>query len=356
MTPNIQILAAFFMSLLLVDILIPAIVRLSIAKKLFDIPNERRVNKVIVPNLGGIALFAGISVSSLLCIQETPFQDIRYIMVAMIIMFYTGLKDDILMITPQKKFMAQILSAIVLALPGGIRITDLHGIFGINEIGFVWSIVVSVFVIVAIINSMNLIDGIDGLASGLGILMSVFFGSTFFMDGYVAYAVLSFSITGGLIAFFFFNVFGKLNKIFMGDTGSLLLGLLFAILAIKYNEFSIGTESDSYAPALSFAVISVPLFDMARVFCVRLFHKRSPFMADMTHIHHKLLRLGFTQTKSTAIIIFTNVLIVCLIYFLRAMDVQILLAVVLLLELLFSLMADALLNYRSEKSEEVFTK
>jgi len=100
MTPNIQILAAFFMSLLLVDILIPAIVRLSIAKKLFDIPNERRVNKVIVPNLGGIALFAGISVSSLLCIQETPFPDIRYIMVAMIIMFYTGLKDDILMITP----------------------------------------------------------------------------------------------------------------------------------------------------------------------------------------------------------------------------------------------------------------
>jgi len=354
MTPNIQILAAFFMSLLLVDILIPAIVRLSIAKKLFDIPNERRVNKVIVPNLGGIALFAGISVSSLLCIQETPFPDIRYIMVALIIMFYTGLKDDILMITPLKKFMAQILSAIVLAMPGGIRITDLHGLFGINEIGFVWSIVVSVFVIVAIINSMNLIDGIDGLASGLGILMSVFFGSTFFLDGYFAYAVLSFSITGGLIAFFFFNVFGKLNKIFMGDTGSLLLGLLFAILAIKYNEFSIGTNSYSFAPALSFAVISVPLFDMTRVFCVRLFHKRSPFMADMTHIHHKLLRLGFTQKKSTAIIVLTNLVIVCLIYFFRAIEVHFLLAIVLFLELLFSLMADFLLNLRSEKSEEVF--
>lgn len=345
----IQTLAAFLLSSLFVYILIPAIVRLSIAKKLFDVPNERRVNKTVVPNLGGIALFAGISISSLLCVQEIAFTDLRYIVVAMIIMFYTGLKDDILMITAKKKFLAQILTAIILVVLGNIRITNLHGILGLNEISYVWSSLLSVLIVVAIINSINLIDGIDGLAGGLGVLISAFFGSTFLMDGLFEYAILSFSITGGLISFLVFNVFGKENKIFMGDTGALLLGTLFSVLAIRYNEFAITSNNCLYSPALSFAVLSVPVVDMARVFCVRSIQDRSPFKADMSHIHHKLLRLGFSQRKSAATIISMNILIVCLVYFLRDLDIHILLVMIVLLELLFTFLADFVIGKRIKK-------
>jgi len=349
MTLYIQILTAFLLSMLLVYILIPAIVRLSIAKKLFDIPNARRVNKTVVPNLGGIALFAGISIATLLCIQNMVFVDFRYILVAMIMMFYTGLKDDILMITAKKKFIVQLLSAIILIILGDIRITNLHGVFGINEIKYIYSFILSLLAIVAIINSINLIDGIDGLAAGLGLFISVFFGSTFFMDGHYQYAILSFSITGSLIMFLFFNVFGKTNKIFMGDTGSLLLGVLFSVMAIKYNEFSITSTNFLYAPALSLAVISVPLFDMVRVFCVRLFNRRSPFKADMIHIHHKLLRLGYSHMKSSSIIIFLNLFIVCLIYLLRDLDIHFLVVLIVLMEMFFTMLADIALSLRGRK-------
>jgi UDP-N-acetylmuramyl pentapeptide phosphotransferase/UDP-N-acetylglucosamine-1-phosphate transferase len=314
MTLYMQIILAFFLSAFLVYILIPAIVRLSVAKKLFDVPNERRVNMTVVPNLGGIALFAGICISSLLCIRDMAFTDFRYILAAMIIMFYTGLKDDILMITANKKFLAQIFTGIILVVAGNIRITNLHGILGIHEISYVWSFGLSMLAIVAVINSINLIDGIDGLAAGIGIFISLFFGTTFFMDGHIPYAILSFSIAGSLVAFIGFNVFGKKNKIFMGDTGSLLLGTLFAVMTIRYNEFAITSVNRFYSPAISLAVISVPLFDMARVFCVRVFQRRSPFMADMCHIHHKLLRLGYSHKKSAILIISVNILIVYLIY------------------------------------------
>jgi len=335
--------------MLLVYILIPAIVRLSVAKKLFDIPNERRVNKTVVPNLGGIALFAGISISSLLCIQNMVFVDLRYIIVAMIMMFYTGLKDDILMITAKKKFIVQILSALILVVLGDIRITNLHGVFGIYEIKYIYSLILSVLAIVSIINSINLIDGIDGLAAGLGLFISVFFGTTFFMDGHFQYAILSFSIAGSLIMFLFFNLFGKTNKIFMGDTGSLLLGILFSVLAIKYNEFAISSPNFLYSPALSLAVISVPLFDMVRVFCVRLFNRRSPFTADMIHIHHKLLRLGYSHMKSSSIIILLNLIIVYLIFILRDLDIHFLLVLIVLLEIFFTMLADITLKVRGKK-------
>jgi UDP-N-acetylmuramyl pentapeptide phosphotransferase/UDP-N-acetylglucosamine-1-phosphate transferase len=332
--------------MLLVYILIPAIVRLSVAKKLFDLPNERRVNKTVVPNLGGIALFAGITIASLLSIQKMQFHDLRYILAAMIIMFYTGLKDDILMITPQKKFIAQFVTAFILVVLGDIRLSNLHGILGVFEINYVFSVLVSLLAFIAITNSINLIDGIDGLATGLGILISGFFGFAFFLDGNLAYAILCASVAGSLLTFFMYNVFGKQNKIFMGDTGSLILGLLFSVMAIKYNEFAIVSPGQVryYAPALSLAVISVPLFDMVRVFCVRIFRKRSPFLPDMSHIHHKLIRLGYSHLKSTLIIITANLLIICQIYFLRYLDIHLLLVMVLLMEVLFTLLANFMLK------------
>jgi len=348
MLTSIQLLSAFFISFILVYISVPAIVRLSKAKKLFDYPNERKLNTSVIPNLGGTALFFGISIASLLCIYKMQFPDIRYIIVAMIIMFYTGIKDDILLITPKKKFILQILSAFILVVPGDIRLTDFHGVFGIYGIDYVYSCLVSILAIVAIINSINLIDGIDGLAAGLGILISGFFGSAFFFYGHYDYAILSFAILGGLIPFFIFNVFGKENKIFMGDSGSLVLGTLFAVLAIKYNEFALTDPGQIYhfAPILSMAVISVPLFDMVRVFCLRIFQKRSPFSPDMNHIHHQLLKLGYSHLKTTLIIVIVNLIDIAVIALFRKTDINILLIILVAPGFLFIVILDLILRKR----------
>ena len=358
MIQTIQLSAAFFLSLFLVYITIPAIVRLSKAKKLFDVPNERKVNKTVIPNLGGVALFIGISIASLLSIHTLAFPDIRYILVAMIVMFFVGIKDDILMITPRKKFLAQVLSAVILIVLGDIRFSSLHGVFGIYEISYVSSFFVSLLAIVAIINSINLIDGIDGLASGLGILISGFFGSVFFLQDHYQYAILSFAILGGLIPFFLFNVFGKENKIFMGDTGSLILGVLFAVLAIKYNEFALTEpgEIHHYSPALSLAIVSVPLLDMVRVFCLRIFQKKSPFSPDMNHIHHKLLELGYSHLKSTLIIVTSNLVIIALIYIFRGLNVHILLVSLVALEILITMIPEYVYKYKLTKEKAITGK
>lgn len=348
MVQTLQVFIAFSLSLFLVYFTIPAIVRLSKEKKLFDIPNERKINTSLVPNLGGVALFLGFSVGTLLSINKMAFADLRFILAAMIILFYTGIKDDILLISPKKKFILQVFSACILVILGDIRFTSLHGVFGIYQIGLVSSTLFSVFVYVAIINSINLIDGIDGLASGLGLLSSLFFGVSFFLEGHLEYALLSFSVLGGLIPYFMFNVFGKKNKIFMGDTGSLLLGLLLSVFIVKYNEFALNESINNgkYAPALSLSIVLVPIFDMSRVFFLRLKNKTSPFVADKNHLHHKFIELGYSHLKSTTIIIVFNLCTIILIFSLRNWNVHLLFGLLLVLGLILNFFPEILLRRR----------
>ncbi|MBB3187844.1 glycosyltransferase family 4 protein [Microbacter margulisiae] len=322
---------AFLVSGYLVYISIPVIVHISKAKKLLDYPNYRKVNTEPIPNLGGIALFIGISVSSLISMYSLPLGDIRYMIVAMLIMFFIGIKDDILVLSHRRKFIIQIGSALILIVLGNIRITNLHGIMGIYGIDYISSVVLSLLAIVALVNAINLIDGIDGLAGGLSLLIALFFCFSFWSLGQYQYAILSFAIAGSLVTFLFFNVFGKTNKIFMGDTGSLVLGILFASLMIKYNELAVASDASvKYSSlALSLAAFFVPLFDMTRVFCGRILKGKSPFLPDKSHIHHKFLDLGFSHLKSSLIITVINLLVVVLIYCLRDQDVNTLIAVLL---------------------------
>lgn len=354
MTPIIQIVITFLIGLILVFVSVPVIVRLSKEKKLFDMPNERKVNKTGVPNLGGIALFIGITIATLLGIHRYIFPDLRYILVGMIILFFVGIKDDILIISPRKKLIAQVISALILIIPGDIRLTDLHGILGIHEINDVVSIILSLLVIVALINALNLIDGIDGLAASLGILATLFFGIQFLIMDQFRYAILCFAIVGSLSAFFFYNVFGKKNKIFMGDTGSLLLGLLIAVITIKFNEFSLSytDEMSSFAPALSLAFISVPVFDMIWLFIHRIRKKKSPFSPDMNHIHHKLLKLDYSHLKSTSIIVGINLIIIAVAYVFRSLDNTILFILLTVLGIFFSNLPSLIYEYiKARKSK-----
>jgi UDP-GlcNAc:undecaprenyl-phosphate/decaprenyl-phosphate GlcNAc-1-phosphate transferase len=279
MNTVLAIIAAFIIGALLVFITIPIIVRISKAKKLFDYPDERKVNKSAVPNLGGVSIFIGISIATLLSLGNLFYPEFRSILSAMIILLFIGIKDDIMVISPRKKFLAQIICALILIIAGNIRFTNLHGILGINDIGYGFSFVFSLLSILAIINAANLIDGIDGLAASIGILISLIFGVLFFSMGNITYSILCFAVIGSLTSYFFYNVFGKENKIFMGDTGSLIIGLLVTVFVIKYNEFALtGNEQVRFcSPVLSMAIISIPFFDMIRVFCTRIIQKNRLF-------------------------------------------------------------------------------
>jgi UDP-GlcNAc:undecaprenyl-phosphate/decaprenyl-phosphate GlcNAc-1-phosphate transferase len=347
----LQILFIFFIGLVLVYYLIPIIVNVSKAKHFFDEPNERRVNATRIPNLGGVALFIGITIATLFGIHYWAFPDFSYILIAMIIMLFVGLKDDIMLISAKEKLVAQIVCALILIIPGDIRISNLHGIFGITEINYISSVLISLLAIVSIINAINLVDGIDGLAAAIGILTTIILGISFLLDGHFQYAMLCFAITGSLSSFLFFNVFGSKNKIFMGDTGSLLIGLLLSVICIKYNEFSLNGNKyiNSFSPIFSMAILAVPLFDMMRVFIIRILHKKSPFAPDNKHIHHQLLLLGYSHVKSTMLIIGINLIFIGIVFALRAYDNNLLLLILGSMVLSFLLLPSFIIKYKNQK-------
>jgi UDP-N-acetylmuramyl pentapeptide phosphotransferase/UDP-N-acetylglucosamine-1-phosphate transferase len=358
MTDVLSIIQAFVIGALLVYLSVPVIVKISKLKKLYDVPDNRKVNTIVIPNLGGVALFIGISIASFLSLYDLSFPDLRYIMTGVIIMFFIGIKDDILVISARKKFIAQLVTALLIIIPGDIRFTNLHGVLGFYEINYVFSVFISVLAVLAIVNAINLIDGIDGLASAVGILFSLFLGVFFFQMDKIQYAIVCFATAGSLIVFFRYNVFGRNNKIFMGDTGSLILGIIASALVIKFNEFSLarGAMHSNLSPTLSLAFVALPVFDMARVFFVRIIKNKSPFAPDMNHIHHKLLFLGYTHLQSTAILISANLIIIFCVYNMKDLNVNYQVLLLSAIVTLFSFIPNFLIVIKRKRTQTLHIK
>ena len=306
-------LLGFLLGLGIVVFTIPPLIRVSFAKHLYDTPNSRKVSKVIVPTLGGVAIFLGFILSTIVATDGYVFDELKYLIAAVIIMFFIGLKDDLMDISAVKKLAVEIVVACILIVLGNFRFTNLQGAFGIHEINYATSFTITLFTIIGLINAFNLIDGIDGLASSISIVISSVFGTWFILAGHHAYGIMCFSLAGTLVGFFFFNVFGKKNKIFMGDTGSLILGVVMVILVIKFNELNINQNlpyAVHAAPVVSMGILIIPIIDTLRVIFIRLSEKRSPFSPDMNHIHHNFLKLGFSHLKSTSFIVLMNVVFI----------------------------------------------
>lgn len=310
--PILIIFCSVLFSFLFTYLCIPPIVRISQEKHLFDVPNSRKLNKTVVPTLGGVGIFIGITLASILFIGKLSFPEMRYIIAALIMLFFIGLKDDILVIAPRKKLMIQIAAAAILVFLGGIQIKSLSNLFYLNQISLWISAPLSFMLLLFIINSINLIDGIDGLASGITIFISGILGGWFLIADHLEYAVLSFAITGSVLAFMRFNLWGGENKIFMGDTGSMILGGLLGVLAIKFLSFNISAPESfkiANAPTFILALFIVPVTDTLRVFAIRIYQKRSPFSPDMNHIHHILIKSGMKHLQASGL------LIVCTLFF-----------------------------------------
>jgi len=320
---------------------IPSIIAVAQANHLYDEPNGRTSHNVSTPTLGGMGIYAGIIIASMIFVDIEKMGFIQYVIAASIVIFFIGLKDDILSIAPLKKLLGQIVAASIIIDLGGIRFTHLHSFLGIGEIGYVASALLSLFVIIVTINAFNLIDGIDGLASGIGMLVVGFFGFWFFMIGHYEMAVLSASIFGALLAFFRYNVFSVKNKIFMGDIGSLTLGFFVSVLLIRFNELNINLDNPfaiSSAPVVSFGILILPMFDTLRVFILRIIDGKSPFKADKQHVHHRLLLLGNSHIKASVILISFNALFIAISLFMQNMGMYLLGSVLVFLAIVLSYM------------------
>jgi UDP-GlcNAc:undecaprenyl-phosphate/decaprenyl-phosphate GlcNAc-1-phosphate transferase len=313
-----NILLSGALAFLITYFAIPVIIQVAKDKKLFDEPDERKVHKVVIPTLGGLGIFAGFIIATLMGVPSGIANELQYFAAASIVIFFLGLKDDILVLSASKKFIGQLIAAGIIIKFGNVQITNMNGFLGIYQIPHIASIVLTLFTIIVITNSFNLIDGVDGLAGSLGLLTTLVFGVYFYFAGQPVYSVLALSLAGAIVGFLIYNYAPA--KIFMGDTGSLLLGLINSILVIKFINVA-GNPASTLpipsAPAIGFAILMIPLFDTLRVFGLRILARRSPFSPDRNHIHHFLLDLGLNHRKVALTCLLANIGFIAMAYLLR---------------------------------------
>ena len=306
----------FLMAVLLGQIIIPRILVISHRKRLFDQPDSRKVHHRPISRLGGVTFFPVILI--VMCtigllqfyemekITSSVISESLCLVAGLMLLYMIGVCDDLIGVRYRRKFEVQILAAAFLPF-AGLSIQNLGGLFGWYEISPLVGVPLTMLLTVFLINAINLIDGIDGLASGLCMVAITLFGMSFAWHGSWMYALLAFASVGVLIPFFFYNVFGNANrghKIFMGDTGSLTLGFILSVMVVKYVSVMVQESSrlDGAPVVMAFSVLLVPSLDVCRVVLNRFRRRVHPFKPDKSHIHHKFLNMGFTPRRSMILI------------------------------------------------------
>jgi len=251
--------------------------------------------------MGGIAILLGAFISLAMCLSFQDWVNYRFFFISIALMFIIGLRDDVLALTPKQKLYSQFLPVLILVCLDNSVLTSTYGLFG-DLIFPEWiSLILSVFVLIILTNAYNLIDGLDGLAGTIGIIILGFYGAWFFVIGSTALGYIAFCFSGALLAFLFFN--WQPSRIFMGDTGALMIGLLISYMSIQFIKANYELPDQnlyrfSSSVATAICILIIPVFDTLRVIILRLRKFQSPFRADKNHIHHQFLNLGFSHAKS----------------------------------------------------------
>lgn len=321
----VEIILALVTSFMVAVLSTPALIKVAYLKRLVDEPGEeRKLHFRRIPTIGGIIIFAGTLFSFLMWYPFSEMNDVsemgralkdfQYIGATMIILFFIGIKDDIIGTAPVKKLIGHLIVAFILVIMGDIRITSMHGIFGLEELPEWASIFLSVLTYTVIVNAINLIDGVDGLAGGVGVIASSAMGIWFFYAGANEHAVLAMALTGSLLGFLVYNF--SPAKIFMGDSGSLTIGLILSVLSIKLIEYPVEQLPNELLgiskPVFAMAALVYPLTDTLRIFIYRISRGMSPLAADRNHIHHRLMDLGYGHRKTVLLIYATSIFIILL--------------------------------------------
>lgn len=317
------LILVFITSFFVVLLSTPSLIKVAILKRLFDAPGDtRKLHTRMIPTIGGIIIFAGTLFAYSLWFPEQmdnypqlarSINDYKFIVATLLVMFFVGVKDDIIGTAPVKKLVAHVLVGMVLVLMADIRIVSMHGLFGIDVLPLWTSVFLSLFTYIVVVNAFNLIDGVDGLAGGVGFIASSAFGAWFALAGDPAMACLAFALSGSLLAFLFFNF--SPAKIFMGDSGSLTIGLIICILAIKVIGYDVSAIENKAIlnvskPIFAMAVLVYPLVDTLRIFIYRAVRGVSPFSADRNHLHHRLLDIGLSHKGTVITIYFFNIAVI----------------------------------------------
>ncbi|WP_226389652.1 MraY family glycosyltransferase [Penaeicola halotolerans] len=278
-----------------------------------DTPGGRKIHKASTPSMGGIPIFIGVAFTVLLWFSLKDLNASRSLLSAVTIMFFIGLRDDLVNLSALQKLMGQLAAAVLIVGFADIRFTSMYGLLGIYEIPDFIAYPLSVFTIIVITNAFNLIDGIDGLAGSISMIALSFFGVWFGLNGMTLYTAICAAFVGAIGGFLIFN--WSPAKIFMGDTGALSIGILLASLAVLF------IDTNYYLPeghALKFngtiatavAVLILPLYDTARIFVKRIRRGKSPMSPDKSHVHHFVMRMGFNHPKTTSILIISNLIFI----------------------------------------------
>lgn len=333
---------AFVVALIATIIIHPVVVRIAQRRSVYDNPNERKLQRCPVPLLGGVAVFIGMFVALIVSSFLSDMSAFIPVFVAMVFMLVVGTLDDVKGLSPYLRFALEILMVALLALSTGISLNDFQGLWGVGGIPIWLSFPLTIFAVVGIINAINLIDGVDGLSSGFCIMASIIFGALFYVVGNVDMVIVALISIGALLPFFFHNVFGKTSKMFIGDGGTLMMGVVIATYVVS--AITTGSKCEKLVEEgfgvipFTLSVLSVPVFDTLRVMMLRILRHTSPFYPDKTHLHHLFIELGFSHAGTTVAVLTLNSVVVLawlLSYYLGAsVDVQ--LYVVLICSLLIT--------------------
>jgi UDP-GlcNAc:undecaprenyl-phosphate/decaprenyl-phosphate GlcNAc-1-phosphate transferase len=325
------LILGFLTSFFVVLFTMPSLIKVARMKHLVDEPSEeRKLHARSVPTIGGIIIFAAIIFSYALWFPQASqisvgewdyrgmykamgaaYKDFKFVIAAMVLLFFIGVKDDIIGVSPVKKLVGHMVVGYILVVMAKIRITDMQGVFGVYELPESMSIAFSFFVYIVLVNAFNLIDGVDGLAGGIGLIAALAYGFWLTMAGDVSLALLAFVLAGSLVGFLVFNFHPA--RIFMGDSGSLMIGAVLTVLAMRIVDHDTSRMPEYMRmipkPIFVMAVVAYPLVDTLRVFVYRMAQGISPFVADKNHIHHRLLALGLGH-RGTVLVLYLYAIVV----------------------------------------------
>ncbi len=292
--------AAFTLTVLL----IPQVIEVANARGLYDLPDERKKHARPIPALGGLGVFLSFMLTLIALARLEWWEEFRFVALGAILLVFVGLKDDLIGVSPVKRLLLQLGLAAVF-YGAGLRLEGLYGLFGVEALPVFLNFPLTVLAVGLIVNAYNLIDGINGLAGSLGTLGSLVFGSLFYIHGLHAWAFLAFAFAGAMLGFLKYN-YGRGASTFMGDNGSLMLGWLMALFFVKFTDTAYGQWKQPHALVLGMSVIAIPVFDLLRLFLVRILKRVSPFSPDRNHIHHLVLRTGRNHPEACLRILLIN--------------------------------------------------
>lgn len=342
-----NIIGSFLISLATSFLVIPLIIKLLQKRNLVDAPDRRKIHRGAIPSMGGIGIFIGMGFAMLIWLTISGIVEYKYVLAGSTLLFIAGVRDDLVPISARVKLIVQMFSATII-IGSGIMINSAYGLFGLDELNITIKIFLSLGFIIFFTNSFNLIDGLDGLAGTIALIISLTFATWFYLNEDYYLAILAAGIAGGVVGFLYYN--WQPARIFMGDTGALTLGFLFSVLALAFMNqdynLAAGYHKVNAPISMMLAILFVPIFDTFRIIIVRLVRRRSPFEPDKNHTHHVLMRLGLKHKYVALLLGAINILIITTIFSLREFKDNVLLPALILIAFGLSVILDQLIIHQ----------